>query len=92
MVYNRASDSIDAAGYWIHRGWSEDFYVAHGDTDSLALSRVGRNRGKLFIYSLVSRSDPNQYDAAINVHEDSLDYLYLREFSPYIDAAIVGDP
>jgi hypothetical protein len=92
MVYNQGMDSLDVAGKWIHRGWSEDYYVAHGDTDSLALGRPGRSLGKLVICSLVAKEDPNNYDAAINVHEDSLDRLYLREFSPYIDAAIVGGP
>lgn len=92
LVFNQAKDSLDVAGTWIHAGWSQGFYVVNGDTDSLALSRLGRDPGKLVIRSLVARDDPNDYDAAINVHEDSLGHLYLREFSPYIDAALTGDP
>jgi hypothetical protein len=92
MVFNQGMDSLDVAGKWIHRGWSEDYYVAHGDTDSLALSRSGHSLGKLVIYSLVAKEDPNEYDAAINVHEDTLDHLFVREFSPYIDAAVIAGP
>jgi len=92
VVYNQGMDSLKVADMWIHRGWSEAYYVAHGDTDSLALSRPGRSLGELVIYSLVAKSDPDKYDAAINVHEDSLDHLFLREYSPYIDAVVIAGP
>jgi hypothetical protein len=92
MVYNQGMDSLDVADIWIHRSWTQSYYVAHGDTDSLTLSRPGRSLGKLVICSLVAGDDGDEYDAAINVHEDTLDHLYLREFSPYIDAAVIGGP
>jgi hypothetical protein len=32
--------------------------------------------------------DPSDYDAAVNVHEDSSGALWLGEYSPYIEASL----
>jgi hypothetical protein len=45
---------------------------------------------RLVITSLVAADDPNDYDAAVNVHEDSAGVLNCLEFSPYINAEIVA--
>jgi hypothetical protein len=68
---------------------SQSIYTEHAVVDTLDLKR-GSVVGRLVITSLVAAGDPNTYDAAINVHEDTVGVLYCREFSPYIDAVIVA--
>jgi hypothetical protein len=89
MVFNIAASPFTVGGHEVGVGFSHGVYTSHGVVDTLELVR-GAVVGRLVITSLLPAGDPNTYDAAINVHEDTPGVLYCREFSPYIDAVIVA--
>jgi hypothetical protein len=91
MVYNLSADafSIEGHRYVLSCGQSGSVYAAHGSVDTLDMTR-STVFAHLVITSLVQAGDPNEYDAAVNVHQDSAGVLYCLEFSPYIDAEITG--
>jgi hypothetical protein len=89
MVYNQSIGAFTVDGHEIEVHSSHSVYTANGIVDTLDMTR-GAVIGRLVITSLVTPEDPNDYDAAVNVHEDSSGVLYSLEFSPYIDAEIVG--
>ena len=89
MVYNISMSAFTIEGDQCDVNASRAVYTAHGVVDTLDLKR-GAVAGRLVITSLVPAGDPNTYDAAINVHEDTAGVLYCREFSPYIDAVIIA--
>ena len=89
MVYNQSLAAFEFNGRELAVNSSRGVYTANGAVDTLDLRR-GTVVARLVITSLVAADDPNQYDAAINVHEDTAGVLYCREFSPYIDAVIVA--
>ena len=89
MVFNLSVSPFTVDGSEVGVGFSQGVYTAHGVVDTLELKR-GAVVGRLVITSLVAAGDPNTYDAAINVHEDTAGVLYCREFSPYLDAVIVA--
>ena len=76
-------------GHQVEVGYSQSTDTEHGVVDTLDLRR-GAVVGWLVITSLVAAGNPNTYDAAINVHEDTAGVLYCREFSPHIDAVVVA--
>jgi hypothetical protein len=89
MVFNLSMSAFTVEGHQIEVGFSQSVNTAHGVTDTVELKR-GAVAGRLVITSLVAAGDPNDYDAAINVHEDTAGVLYCREYSPYIDAVIIA--
>jgi len=89
MVFNLSMSAFTVEGEHLEVGASQSVYTAHGVADTLDLLR-GTVAGRLVITSLVAAGDPNDYDAAINVHEDTAGTLYCREYSPYIDAVIIA--
>ncbi len=89
MVFNLSMAAFTVEGHQVDVNFSQSVYTAHGVVETLDLTR-GTVAGRLAITSLVPAGDPNTYDAAINVHEDTAGVLYCREYSPYIDAEIVA--
>jgi len=89
MVFNVSMSSFSVNGRKIEVGYSWGVQTPNGATDTFDITR-GAVVGRLVVTSLVPASDPNDYDAAINVHEDTSGVLYCREYSPYIDAAIIA--
>jgi len=89
MVYNQSLSAITVGGHAIEAHSSHGVYVSNGVTDTLDVSR-GKVVARLVIASLVPDGDPNNYDAAINVHEDVPATLYCTEYSPYIEAEIIA--
>ncbi len=89
MVFNLSLSAFEVEGHQVEVGSSQSVRTAHGVVDTLDLKR-GAVAGRLVITSLVAAGDPNDYDAAINVHEDTTGVLYCREYSPYIDAVIIA--
>jgi hypothetical protein len=89
MVFNLSVSPFTVVGSEVGVGFSRGVYTAHGVVDTLELVR-GVVVGRLVVTSLLPAGDPNTYDAAINVHEDTPGALYCREFSPYIDAVILA--
>ena len=89
MVFNISMSAFTVEGQQVEVGSSQSVYTVHGTQDTLDLLRDAVV-GRLVITSLVAAGDPNTYDAAINVHEDTAGVLYCREFSPYIDAVIIA--
>jgi hypothetical protein len=89
MVFNLSMSAFTVEGQQVEVGSSQSVYTAHGAVDTMELKR-GAVAGRLVTTSLVTSGDPNQYDAAINVHEDTAGVLYCREYSPYIDAVIIA--
>lgn len=89
MVFNLSMSAFEVEGHRVEVVFSQSVYTEHGVVDTLDLRR-GAVVGRLLIASLVAAGDPNTYDAAINVHEDTAGVLYCREFSPYIDAVVVA--
>ena len=89
MVFNLSMSAFEVEGHQVEVGFSQSVRTAHGAVDTVDLKR-GAVVGRLVITSLVAAGDPNTYDAAINVHEDTAGILYCREYSPYVDAVIVA--
>jgi hypothetical protein len=89
VVFNLSMSAFEVEGHEVAANFSQAVYTAHGVVDTLGLKR-GAVVGRLVITSLVAAGDPNTYDAAINVHEDTVGVLCCREYSPYIDAVIVA--
>ena len=89
MVFNLSMSAFTVEGHEVAANFSQAVYTAHGVVDTLDLQR-GAVVGRLVITSLVTAGDPNTYDAAINVHEDTAGALYCREYSPYIDAVVIA--
>ena len=91
MVYNQTLDafSIEGHRYVLSCGQSGSVFTAHGVTDTLDMTRSAVF-ARLVITSLVPAEYPDDLDAAVNVHEDSTGALYCLEFSPYIEAEVVG--
>lgn len=87
-VFNQSRDTLTIAGRTVPYWHSRMFYVSHSETLRLAVERRGIGLGTLFIISLVPVNDPKSYDAAVNVHEDSLNWLRASEHSPYFEAYI----
>ncbi len=89
MVFNLSMSAFEVEDHQVEVGCSQSIYTEHGVVDTLDLRR-GAVVGRLVTTSLVAAGDPNTYDAAINVHEDTAGVLYCREFSPYIDAVVIA--
>jgi len=89
MVFNLTMSAFTVEDHQVEVQFSQEVYTANGVADTLDLKR-GAVVGRLVITSLVAAGDPNDYDAAINVHEDTAGVLYCREYSPYIDTVIVA--
>jgi membrane-bound metal-dependent hydrolase YbcI (DUF457 family) len=89
MVFNISMSAFKVEGHQVEVGFSREVWTANGATDTYDLVRSAVV-GRLVVTSLVAAGDPVDYDAAINVHEDTAGVLYCREYSPYIDAAIVA--
>ena len=89
MVFNLSMSAFTVEDHQVEVTYSQSVYTEHGVVDTLALKR-GAVVGRLVITSLVAAGDPNTYDAAVNVHEDTAGVLYCREFSPYVDAVIIA--
>jgi hypothetical protein len=89
MVYNISMSPFTFEGHEVVVNASWSIFTLHGAVDTVDLKR-GSVVGRLVITSLVPTEDPTDYDAAINVHEDTTGVLYCREFSPYIDAVIMA--
>ena len=89
MVYNLSMSPVEVEGHQIEVHYSRAVYAAHGVVDTLDVKR-GTVVARLVITSLLEAGDPNDYDAAINVHEDVPGVLYCREYGPYIDAAVIA--
>jgi len=89
MVYNISLSSFTFEGHEVAVSASWSVFTVHGAVDTVDLKR-GAVVGRLIITSLVPAGDPNDNDAAINVHEDTAGVLYCREYSPYIDAVIIA--
>lgn len=87
-VFNVTTGTLTIAGREVEYWHSLPVEVANGSSEQLALARGGQRLGRLVITSLQPAADPNYYDAAINVHEDSASRLHLGEHSPYIDARL----
>jgi hypothetical protein len=88
MVFNISMSAFQVEGREVAVGFSRGVWTANGATDTYDLLR-GTAVGRLVVSSLVAAGDPNDYDAAINVHEDTAGKLYCREYSPHIAAVIV---
>lgn len=89
MVCNISTSSFSVDGHDIEVGYSWGVRTANGATDTFDLTR-GAVVGRLVATSLVPTGDPNDYDAAINVHEDTAGILRCHEYSPYVDAVIIA--
>lgn len=89
MIFNLSMSAIEVENHQVEVNFSQSIYTEHGVVDTLDLKR-NAVVGRLVITSLVAAGDPNTYDAAINVHEDTAGVLYCREFSPYVDAVIIA--
>ena len=89
MVFNLSMSAFEVEGHQVEIVCSQSVYTEHGVVDTLDLKR-GAVVARLVITSLVPAGDPNTYDAAINVHEDTAGVFYCREFSPYVDAVIIA--
>jgi hypothetical protein len=89
MVYNISMSTFTLEDHEVAVNASWSVFTKHGAVDTVELKR-GAVVGRLVITSLVPAGDPNDYDAAINVHEDTAGVLYCREFSPYISAEIIA--
>ena len=89
MVFNLSMSAFTVEGHEVEVNFSQAVYTAHCVVDTLDLKR-GAVVGRLVITSLVAAGDPNEYDAAVNVHEDTAGLLYCHEYSPYIDAEIIA--
>jgi hypothetical protein len=89
MVYNQSLSAFTVEGHEIEVHSSHSVYTANGIVDTLDMTR-STVFARLVISSLVPAEDPNDYDAAVNVHQDSSGALYILEFSPYIDAEIIA--
>jgi len=89
MVYNISLSPVEIDGHQIEVRYSRAVYAAHGIVDTFDVKR-GVVVARLVITSLVAAGDASDYDAAINVHEDVPGVLYGREYSPYIDVAMVA--
>jgi hypothetical protein len=83
---------LDMNGQTVEKVMSQQFYVPNGDTYRVSLTRRGTRLGVIAIASLTAAGDPDLYDAAINVHEDTLNKLRIDEYSPYIDAVLESLP
>ncbi len=88
-VYNLTTAAFALDGHAVEKGASRAVFTANGATDTIAIVR-GSRTWHLVIKSLLPAEDPSDYDAAVNVHEDVADSLYCREYSPYIEAEIIG--
>ena len=89
MVFNLSMSAFTVEDHEVEVNFSQAVYTAHGVVDTLNLKRDAVV-GRLVITSLVAAGDPNEYDAAINVHEDTAGVPYCTEYSPYIDAVIIA--
>ena len=89
MVYNQSLSAFTVDGHEIEVHSSHSVYTANGVVDTLDMTRSAVF-ARMVITSLVPADDPNDYDAAVNVHEDSSGAHYILEFSPYIDAEIIA--
>jgi hypothetical protein len=89
MVFNISLSTFQVEGHEVEVGLSREVRTANGATDSFNLVR-STVICQLIVTSLVPAGDPNNYDAAINVREDTAGVLYCREYSPHIDAVIVA--
>lgn|GEM_PF-1841610 len=87
FVYNQTTAAFRLDGETVKATFSGTVYTGNGATDTVTLER-GSLRWNLITTSLLPAADPNDYDAAINVHEDVADSLYCREYSPYVQAEI----
>jgi len=91
-ILNQSRDTLDMNGKAVEYWMSHRFYVSNGDTYRVSLARRGTRLGVIAIASLMAAGDPGDYDAAINVHEDTLNKLRIGEYSPYIDAKLESLP
>ena len=91
-ILNQSRDTLDMNGKTVEYWMSRQFYVPNGDTNRVSLTRRGTRLGVIAIASLMAAGDPGDYDAAINVHEDTLNKLRISEYSPYIDAVLESLP
>jgi hypothetical protein len=89
QLFNVSNTVIEVDGRALEHWTSHRHYTVHGETDSVALKSGGMKLATLVIKSLVPTGDPSNYDAAVNIHRDSLSHFYPVELSPYIDAEIV---
>jgi hypothetical protein len=89
MVYNLSLSTFQVEEHQVEVHASRSVYTVNGAIDTFDLTR-GAVIGRLVITSLLAAGDPDDYDAAVNVHEDTPGVLYCREYSPYIDAVIVA--
>jgi hypothetical protein len=88
-VFSQAQDALELGDELLRVGYSNPVTVPNGAIDTLSLTRHSASLGKLIVTSLVPVSDPETYDAAINIHEDTVGLLSAREFSPHIDAVLI---
>jgi hypothetical protein len=89
MIYNISMSAVEIEGHGIEVTHSSAAYAAHSVVDTLDVKR-GTVVARLVITSLVEAADANDYDAAINVHEDVPGVLYSKEYDPYIDAVVIA--
>lgn len=71
QVFNESYGTLVINDYTMHYWNSDEYFVVHGDTLRLALSRDNVSKGTLVIASLVDKSEPDTLNAAVNLREDS---------------------
>jgi hypothetical protein len=91
QVFNESSGPLVINNYTMHYWDSDEYFVVHGETLRLALSRDNVSKGTLVIASLVDPSETDTLNAAVNIREDSAG-LYPVERSQYISATIEAAP
>jgi hypothetical protein len=84
-VLNGSSYAIVVGNKRLDTGRDLVVRVANGDTARLWLSR---ENDTLVIASLVSASDPNNYDAEARLFGVNYSHVHVEESSPYVDAWI----
>jgi hypothetical protein len=88
MVLNASAGEFELGGERVEYWHSVPVSVAHGSVERRPLARGSVSLGTLVVTSLLQSDDPSDYEAAVNVHEDTTGVLSAREYSPYIEATI----
>ena len=92
LVYNRSSDYINMGSTRIDSSFSQEAFILHGKTERYVLTRGTLALGTLVVASLIPAGDPDYYDGAVTIYEESPGRLYLLDISPWIDAVLEGAP